>query len=62
MKPPIASNIDALMISETKTDKSFPTSQSLIDGFSSPYRLDRNANGGGILVHFYFYIFLLYYN
>ena len=38
------------MISET--DESFPTSQFLIDGFSSPYRLDRNSNGGGILVYF----------
>ena len=40
------------MISETKIDESFPTSQFLIDGFSSPYRLDRNSNGGGILVYF----------
>ena len=48
----IASNIDVLMISETKIDESFPTSQFLIDGFSSPYRLDRNSNGGGILVYF----------
>ena len=39
------------MISETKIDESFPTSQFLI-GFSSPYRLDRNSNGGGILVYF----------
>ena len=48
----IASNIDVLMISETKIDESFPTSQFLIDGFSSPDRLDRNSNGGGILVYF----------
>ena len=42
------------MISETKIDKSFRTSQFLIDEFliSSPYRLDRNSNGGGILVYF----------
>ena len=40
------------MISETKIDESFPTSQFLIDGFFSPYRLDRNSNGGGILVYF----------
>ena len=50
--PQIASNIDILMISETKIHESFPTSQFLIDGFSSPYRLDRNSNGGGILVYF----------
>ena len=40
------------MISETKIDKSFPTPQFLIDGFSSRYRLDRNSNGGDILVYF----------
>ena len=40
------------MISETKIDKSYPSSKFLIDGFSSPYHLDRYANGGGILVYF----------
>ena len=40
------------MISETKIEESFPTSQFLIDDFSSPYCLDRNSNGGGILVYF----------
>ena len=40
------------MISQTKIDESFPASQFLIDGFSSPYHLDRNSNGGGILVYF----------
>ena len=38
------------MISETKLDESFPLSQFMIDGFSSGYRLYRNAHGGGILV------------
>ena len=52
--PQIASNIDVLMISETKIDESFRTSQFLTDEFliSSPYCLDRNSNGGGILVYF----------
>ena len=50
--PKIASNIDVLMISEKKIDESLPTSQFLIDGFSSPYRLDKNSNGGGVLVYF----------
>ena len=42
------------MISETKIDESFRTSQFLTDEFliSSPYCLDRNSNGGGILVYF----------
>ena len=37
------------MISETKTDDTFPDSQFLIKGFLLPYRLDRTAKGGGIL-------------
>ena len=40
------------MISEAKIDESFPLSQFMIDGFSMPYRRDRNAHGGGILVYF----------
>ena len=40
------------MISETKIDESFPLLQYMIDGFSMPYRHDRNAHGGGILVYF----------
>ena len=29
----------------------FPTGQFAIDGFATPFRLDRNANGGGLLVY-----------
>ena len=39
------------MMSETKLDSSFPTGQFHIHGFSEPYRFDRNANGGGILMY-----------
>ena len=46
----IASNTDVLMIPETKNDESFPTSQFLIDGFSSPYYLDRYANANNIII------------
>ena len=38
------------MISETKLYSSFPKGQFHLHGFSEPYRLDRNGNGGGILV------------
>ena len=38
------------MISETKHDSSFPNGQLQIHGNSEPCRLDRNENGGGILV------------
>ena len=44
--------IDILMITETKLDDSFSVSQFGIDGFSTPFRLDRNKNGGGILLTF----------
>ena len=47
----IKDNIDVLMISETKLDKSFPTSQFMINGFSAPFRLDRNDKGGGIILY-----------
>ena len=40
-----------LMISETKLDESFPTSQFFMNGFSNPHSLDRNCNGGGILLY-----------
>ena len=44
-------NVDILMMSETKLDDSFPMVQFLIDSFSEPIRLDRNKNGGGILLY-----------
>ena len=47
----IKDNIDILMLSETKLDESFPNSQFLINGFSAPYRLDRNNRGGGIILY-----------
>ena len=39
------------MISKTRFDKSFPTSQFFMKGFNSPHRLDCNCNGGGILLY-----------
>ena len=43
--------MDILMISETKLDESFPTNQFLIEGFSAPFRFDRNSEGGGIIIY-----------
>ena len=40
-----------LTVSEAKLDSSFPVGQFLIYGFSKPYRLDRNSNGGGNLLY-----------
>ena len=44
------SNVDILLISETKIDSSFPTAQFKIEGYAT-YRLDRNSNGGGVLLY-----------
>ena len=38
------------MISETKVHDSFPIGKFLIDGFSTPYRSDRDSKGGGIIL------------
>ena len=46
----IKSNIYVLMLSETKIDDSFPNVTFLIDVFSTLYRLDRNSNGGGLML------------
>ena len=39
------------MISETNIDDSFPIANFLIDGFSHPYRIDRNSSGSGIMLY-----------
>ena len=46
----IKGNADVLVISETKLDDSFPTGQLKIPGYASPFRLDRDENGGRIMV------------
>ena len=46
----IQGKIDILIITETKLDDSFPTEQFTISGYSKPYRLDRNRNGGGVII------------
>ena len=46
----LADYIDILMISESKLDGIFPSSQFQIYCFRAPYRLDRNDRGGGVLL------------
>ena len=46
----IRGNADILIVSETKVGDSFPQGQFVIDGFSAPYRLDRNCLGGGLML------------
>ena len=43
----IKDKLDVLVITETKIDESYPTSQFIIEGLSPPFRLDRNKDGGG---------------
>ena len=41
-KETITNKVDILVISETELDSSFPLNQFHIDGFTTPYRLERN--------------------
>ena len=40
-----------LVLTETKIDATFPNAQFRIDRFSTPFRLDRNKFGGGVLIY-----------
>ena len=42
----IGRNVDLLMLSDTKTDDSFPKGQRLLKESGDPFSLDRNVNGG----------------
>ena len=44
-------NVDIFLISETKLDDSFPSAQFKIEGFTTPYRYDRNDKGGRLLLY-----------
>ena len=39
------------MVAETKIDDSFPKGQFYIEGYADPLRLDRNCEGGRLLVY-----------
>ena len=45
----VSGDIDILIITETKLDKSFPNGQFFLHGYSEPFRLDSNQFGGGLL-------------
>ena len=44
-------NIDVIALSETKLDETFTTAQFNIKGFRAPFRKDKNARSGGLLVY-----------
>ena len=47
----VSGNFNILIITETKLDYKFPTSQFNIESFSMSYMLNRNRNGGGIIIY-----------
>ena len=47
----IEGKVDIVVVTETKLDSTFPTSQFCINCFTKPYRLNRNRNGGRILIY-----------
>ena len=46
----VRSKVDVLMVPETKVDDGFLIGNFIIQGFSPPYRLDHNSNGGRIIL------------
>ena len=47
----VRGKVDIPVITETKLDSTFPTTEFLIESYSEPYRFDRNRNGGGVLIY-----------
>ena len=47
----IQGKIDIWVITETKTDSAFPLNQFAIQGYSKPYRFDKNRKGGGAFTY-----------
>ena len=47
----VVRNLSILLITETKIHSSFYEGQFEIDGFTTPYRVDRDCHGGGILFY-----------
>ena len=47
----IKDEIDIFLISKTILDSSSPSGQFVIKGYSTPFRLDRNQNEGGLLLY-----------
>ena len=47
----IRDKVGIIMIFATKIDDSFPQNQFLMEGYSNNFRVDRSAQGGGILIY-----------
>ena len=47
----VNNKINILMVSETKLDDMFPTSQFYLQGYTTPFRKDQTSKGFGILLY-----------
>ena len=47
----VKDKLDIALLSETKIDKSFPPNQFTLEGYSNPFRRDRNKHGGGLVLY-----------
>ena len=43
-------NVDIMVVTETKLDETFPKTQFTMEGYHLPFRVDRDTNGGGVMV------------
>ena len=50
MKETVLKYIEIYVATKTKLDETFLESLLLMDGFSKPYRFDRNKDGGRIMI------------
>ena len=51
LKELVMKYIDILVNTETKLNNLFPTSQVLVKRFAESFSLDRNRNGGGVMIY-----------
>ena len=49
LKDIVMQHSNILVLIEAKIDNTFPTAQFFVNGFSEPYRLDRNRNERGVM-------------
>ena len=51
LKIVIKDKVDILVLVETKLNDSFPINQFVVERYTTPYRLDRNCFGGGVMIY-----------
>ena len=51
LKIVLKDRVDILVLVENQLDDSFPIYQFIIEGYTTPYRLDRNCFGGEVMIY-----------